>query len=157
MFHHLTSKPTVLKVFHKILGKFWITLHSFSLFLLSGSLTYFAFLHFYLFFTMVVALVFILLIALTFNMYIKLTCIIGIVIIFFTHIFIIFSRIICRIYYFLSFFHFFIWPLYWFSVFLLIFYMFLVWFLRIVMTIIYQKILLFFRVDTDIDKDGDFL
>ena len=39
-----------LEVFHKKMDNFWIVLNSSSLFLLFGSLTHFAFLHFYLWF-----------------------------------------------------------------------------------------------------------
>ena len=89
---------------------------------------------------MVVPLVFILFTALIFNMYIKLTRIIGNVINFFIHIFIIFSVLFLEFIIFSRFF--FLWPLYCFGAFLLIFYV--SYFLLIVTIIIYQQVLLFF-------------
>ena len=106
---------------------------------------------------MVVTLVFILFIALIFNMYIKLTCIIGIFINFVIHIFIIFFRIIFRIYYFLTFCCF--------------FYLAIILLWCVSVNILHVSCLFFtncndynlstgsafFRVHTDIDKDGDCL
>ena len=84
--------------------KFWIALHSFSLYLLFGSLIHFAFLYFYIWFLQwSYTLIFILFIALNFNVYIKVTCIIGIFINFLIPFFIIFLRIFFRIFYFLTF------------------------------------------------------
>ena len=106
---------------------------------------------------MVVTPVFILFIALIFDMYIKLTCIKGIFIIFFIYIFIIFFRIVFRMYYFLIFFCFFSLAI--------------ILLLCVSVNILHVSCLLFtycndynlstgsafFRVYTDIDKDGDCL
>ena len=132
-------------------------MHLFSLYLLFDSLTLFfipAFLS--VIFTIVVTLNFILFIALIFNMFIKLTCIIiGIFITFLIHVFIIFLSIIFRIYYFLAGGCFFSLTI------ILLLYVFV--------NILHVSCLfflnsndynlssgsVFFRVDTDIDKDAD--
>ena len=68
-----------------------------------------------------------------------------------------FLHIIFRIYYFLTFGCFFLWPLYCFCVFLLIFYTFLVLFLTNPTDYNLSSGSVFFRVYTDINKDADCL
>ena len=144
IFQHLTSKETVLKVFYKGLEKFSIALHSFSLYLLFGSLIHFAFLHFYMWFLQwSYTLIFILFITLNFNVYIKVTCIIGIFINFLIPIFIIFLRIFLEFFIFLRLVVFFLWPSNCFCVVLMIFYTFLVCFLLILTILIYHQVLFF--------------